>query len=323
MRKGFSSILVLVGVAAIGALLLSGYEGYKTVSERFGATISTTSITDTIGTFRTNVNSSFENVNTQLVAISSTIAGYGNLVTLNSPLPVANGGTALTTGPSVSSSYLGGTSGTSVPVWKQLVGGAGITLTQSATNTVFSTVGFDATADIDFTGNNTFAGSSTFNGSALFATTTTFRVLPSVPTTTTVSTTHVASVNYVLSKASTFISSGQFTSSTINVGNMLMATSSFTLSYPQRIEVGVNASYSSAGNNNGCQIFVYVDTVSSTLISFFNNPAGTNGAVYPMNGRWLSDELAAGYHNVSLLGNNLGGTACVQSGAGIMQLSTL
>lgn len=173
--KGFVGIFVLAGAAIISLLVSAAfvrYETNKTAEEqKLGATVYTTQLTDTINTFRQQVNSSTANLNTELSAVSSTILSYGTIVSQNSPLPTAAGGTATTTAPS-NAQFLSA-NGTS-PAWKTLIVGAGLNSTTTATTTQIGTTGFDNTADISFTGNNSFSNTSTFNGVVIFNATTTF-----------------------------------------------------------------------------------------------------------------------------------------------------
>lgn len=189
-RNGFLAIAIALGLAviALGISLYVGYEAQKN-PPTLSAVVYTTQLSDTIGTFRNEVNSSTANLNTELETVSGTINAYGNIVSQNTPLGVTVGGTGTTTVPSAGQ-FLS-TSGT-IPTWKVLASSTGITLTTNATSVIIGTAGFDNTASINFTGNNTFAGSSTFNGntiingtgtfngSAIFNGSTTFAIPPAV-----------------------------------------------------------------------------------------------------------------------------------------------
>lgn len=169
-RKGFAQFIVLFALAAIsiGAALYANYK--LSQSPKFGATVYTTQLSDTINTFRQEVNSATANLNAQLVSVSTTVSGLGTLSAVNSPTPVANGGTGMSTAPT-NAQFLAA-SGTT-PTWKTLVASSGITLVNTPTSTIISTPGFDNTANIAFTGNNTHAGTETFNSSTVFNATTT------------------------------------------------------------------------------------------------------------------------------------------------------
>lgn len=200
-------------------------------------------------------------------------------------------------------------------------------LTPRATSTVAITnasgtidVGFISTSSLSsylWASSSTYSGSSTYTGNVNFAS------LPNVPTTTVVTSTNVASVAYVQSQVPLVITTSTvFGTSTIDVPAANIATSTFTLVASQPLLINVNVSYASAGNANGCQLFVYLNNVSSTLISTFTNPAGTNGATYNMNGSWISGPVAAGSNTVNIKGNNSGGTTCTSVNKGILQVST-
>lgn len=164
-RKGFVDYILaaLFAVIAVGAgVLYTRYEIAKQEQQpTFGAQVYTTQLSDTINTFRNEVNSSTANLNTELEQVSSTVLALGNLSTLNSPLPVANGGTGTTTVPT-DSQIMSASGGT--PTWKVLVAGSGITIATSTTSTTLSTPGFNPAGNFSFTGNNTHSGTETFNG---------------------------------------------------------------------------------------------------------------------------------------------------------------
>lgn len=163
-RKAFIGLEVLLvgGIIAVVAGLLGGMVAPSVKDQVFGATIATTSISDTINAFRTNVNTSLENINTQLGSVSSSIS------TLGDPVAIAHGGTGSSTAPS-DSQFLS-SNGTSTK-WKNIVGSGAITVTTSTTSTVISTSGFDATANMAFSGNNSHSGSETFTSSTVVSST--------------------------------------------------------------------------------------------------------------------------------------------------------
>lgn len=156
--KGFTTL----GTIALGFSFLAilGLADYVYKNPKLGAVVLSTDLTNTINTFRTNVNSSLTSLNNELETVSSTIAGYGNIVTLNTPLTVNKGGTGTTT----------------LPTTGQLLIGNGTdyflgTINASGTNThIYNTVaGFSISADpTDLA--NTYA----WTGVHSFATTTSF-----------------------------------------------------------------------------------------------------------------------------------------------------
>lgn len=153
--RGFVN-LILLGVVALllgaGIYVTQRYEG----QQNFGASLQT-QLTDTIGTFRTNVNTSLSTLDASVASITSTQATYGTIITQNSPLPQSAGGLGTSTLPS--NGQFVGASGTTA-TWKTLVG-SGVTITQTPTSTIIG-----ATAGA--------AGASTFvqfnTGNALDAT---------------------------------------------------------------------------------------------------------------------------------------------------------
>lgn len=151
--SGFSLIIVPIVIATI-ALIGVAYLGYQyqRQSETGGTSIQT-QLTDTIGTFRTNSNTNFSTIDSEIAAITSTQASYGNLATLNSPLPTANGGTGTTTIPSDTQFF--SAAGTT-PTWKSVIFGSGLLSTTTATSVTIGSAGFNNTANISFTGNDSF-----------------------------------------------------------------------------------------------------------------------------------------------------------------------
>jgi hypothetical protein len=163
MRQGFVSALILaiIAIAITGILLYTA----PRESNNLAASIQT-QLTDTIGTFRTNVNTSLTTLDAAVAAVTSTIATYGNIVTQNTPLGTAVGGTGTTTLPSANQIM---SANGSNPAWKTFSVGAGLNVTNTASGIQVGTVGFDNTANISFTGNNTFSGTSGFTGTSTFS----------------------------------------------------------------------------------------------------------------------------------------------------------
>jgi len=107
MNKGFTNILLLVIIGTIS--LFSGiFLTYKTnqsierVNENYlGVSVSSTLISDTIGTFRTNVNGSLERINASLSDSTSTDPGHKHTTSTITGItylkPISEGGTANTT----------------------------------------------------------------------------------------------------------------------------------------------------------------------------------------------------------------------------------
>lgn len=174
-RQGFIDILTLILLGAVsigGSFLYTQYlkqgqqvKQLENLISPLGASFTSTTLSDTINTFRTNVNTGLTNINSQLESVSSTIATYGTIVTANSPLPVANGGTATTTTPS-NNQFLSNVSG--VPTWKAFFAGSGMTITQGATSTSFETQGIDTSQNFSWTGQHTFGATTTINSSIIF-----------------------------------------------------------------------------------------------------------------------------------------------------------
>ncbi len=159
MKKGFVSLL-LVGIVAIAALGLAGYEWYQGQSPKLGSSIQT-QLTDTLGTFRTNVNTNFSNIDSEIASITSTQAGYGNIISQNTPLGVTVGGTGTTTVPSDKQFF--SVNGTT-PTWKTFTFGSGLNSTTTATSVIISTQAIDTSANFTWTGSQTFSSTTALNG---------------------------------------------------------------------------------------------------------------------------------------------------------------
>lgn len=74
MKQETKNIALFVSVALLFTAI--GFFAKQTAGERLGATYYTTQLTDTINIFRTNVNSSLDNINAQLVGSTSTDPGH-------------------------------------------------------------------------------------------------------------------------------------------------------------------------------------------------------------------------------------------------------
>lgn len=325
--RGFAEIVVLIafGVIAVASLLYAAHESQMSKQATFGATVYTTQLSDTIGTFRTQVNSSTANLNTELVAVSTTIHAYGTIVSQNTPLGVSVGGTGTTTVPAANQ-YLE-SDGTRFQL-KTIVASSGIAVTRTATATLISTLGFDATLNIGFTGNNTFAGSSTFNGITIIAATTTingittvnqlmtFNSFPVAATTTPTSSLQLAPKGYVDSISPLFIISTSTTATYNSSTAVGLITSTFTLSNPGRVLVIVQGDAANSVNGDGCVVFVQVDGVKPTdhqNVRFqYGSGVGAN-TPFDLSFSYITASLTAAQHTITLLGNIITGGTCSPS----------
>jgi hypothetical protein len=155
--------LFLAGVLAISSIFSGSYES------RLGVTIATTSQSDTIGTFRTNVNTSLENIKTDLENVSSTVGTYGTIAVEDAPLVQNKGGTGLSTYPT-DGQFLSSNGTTSV--WKSLTSDGSITIATTTTSTQISTVGINTASDFTWSGAHTFTGGVSSTATTTLATTT-------------------------------------------------------------------------------------------------------------------------------------------------------
>jgi len=106
-NKGFTNILAIIAIGVATILSSAFYVSYKTnqvleqtKTDVLGATILQTEITDTIGTFRTNVNTSITNLNNALSNTTSTNPGHlhttSTITGITYLKPISEGGTGLT-----------------------------------------------------------------------------------------------------------------------------------------------------------------------------------------------------------------------------------
>lgn len=156
MRKGFINILavgVVGAVILVSSVLFTKHETNK-VSEKLGASVATTSLTDGMNQFRLNVNSSTEAINTQLEALSSTVTGISTTLTL---VPISKGGTGTSTTPGAEAFLVG--NGSSYDL-RTFVASSGLTLTTTTTNWTLSTQGLDLGANYVWTGRNEFSSTT-------------------------------------------------------------------------------------------------------------------------------------------------------------------
>jgi len=157
----------IAGLLVVAGLFVPQLADY---GQNFGATIATTSLSNTINEFRINVNSSTEAINTELLNVSTTIHAYGTIVSENVPLVVGKGGTGITTVASSGQMFIGNGSGWSIG-----------TITASGTNTHIYTgagtlkISADPTdvSDIySWTGPHTFSNAVIVTGTTTLASTT-------------------------------------------------------------------------------------------------------------------------------------------------------
>lgn len=78
MKKAFSTIVIINSLLLLG---LFYWSFYTPVEHNLGATILQTATTDTIGTFRTNVNTSLDNLNNALLSLGSAAISTSSAVT--------------------------------------------------------------------------------------------------------------------------------------------------------------------------------------------------------------------------------------------------
>jgi len=152
MKKGFIGVVLLVLVAA-ASVAFAGYEYYQAHQIKLGSSIQT-QLTDTLGTFRTNVNTNFTNIDSEIASITSTQAGYGNIVSQNTPLAVGSGGTGMGTSPS-DAQFLSASD--SIPTWKSVIFGGGLLTTTTPTSVSISAAGFNTADNYNLTGIWTFS----------------------------------------------------------------------------------------------------------------------------------------------------------------------
>jgi hypothetical protein len=227
-NKGFVALL-LVGIVAVAALGLAGYEWYSNHNQKLGAVVTDTQLTDTLGTFRTNTNTNIDNINAELNGVSTTIGTYGNLVTLNSPLASIYGGTGLSAAPSANQ-FLSA-SGT-MPAWKTITWGSGLNSTTTATSVQISTQGIDTTANYNWTGLHTFtsltSASTTLNGTTTVTGASVFSSAPKINTTST-NPSSTATYGQLTSLVPTFYQTSTITNSYNQPGGQYSATTTITV----------------------------------------------------------------------------------------------
>lgn len=245
MNRGFINLLALLVLGVLTVVASGVYAKHQADQAKLGGVI-LTQLTDTIGTFRTNVNTSLTNLTSDIASVTSTIATYGTIVTVNSPVPVANGGTGTTTVPTNGQFF--GVSGTT-PTWKTFVG-SGITITQSPTSTIFTTPGFDSSVSITFTGADIFASSTTFTATSTFSSSTIFNGQVA----------HNASTTFSANTTTTFAGS------VVGLGGRIIAKSNTSIDTTNTATPQTLASFavpsSVFGTNGGVEIWIPLYDVS-------------------------------------------------------------
>ena len=187
-----------IGAGALAILVsVMGFVGFVPKESSYSATIATTSISDTLGAFRTKTNLSLENINNQLNTVSSSVSGLGNISLENSPLSANKGGTSTTTIPLKGRVAVGNGTGLAY----RATSTDGLFLRSSSTDPLgvdWGAVAVDQTANYTWTGSHVFASSTTFaTGTVTFATSSTLKI----NTTTTFS----QAVNFNIKPLSNFI----------------------------------------------------------------------------------------------------------------------
>lgn len=273
---------------ALGIIL--GITPAPVSNPQFGATIATTSIADTLGTLRTNVNSSLENINTQLESVSSTIGTYGSIAVENSPLSKTKGGTGLTTAPA--DGQILSANGTD-PAWHTLVG-VGVSISTTTTSTIITSSGVDTSADITWTGTSTFAGKLVATGNATFATST-FSQIPTTTSTLPTASTQLTTKGYVDLFSDTIATSTSF-NVTASGNTVTSSTVAFSLSATSSVIYLLDGKSSgSCGSTGNCSVSIEVDGSNSTSKSLAEATVS-----YPMMMFYKTSSLSASSHSLKI-----------------------
>lgn len=138
MRKGFINLLVL-GIAGLIALCAVAYVNVKvqelntvsqTQNQKFGSVVTQTQLTDTLGTFRTNVNNSLTSLQADLNNTTSTDPGHKHTTSsITGVFGYSSGGSGNSATPTNGQLNIGNGSGYTLA---NLTGGSGITVTNGA-----------------------------------------------------------------------------------------------------------------------------------------------------------------------------------------------
>mgnify|MGYP001600951047 CR=1 FL=1 len=242
-KKGSIEIAMIatmvVSIAGFSLALWTKNKVENSISNKLGAV---TALSDTINTFRTNVNSTDETLR------STTSTDPGHLHTTSSITgidyihPVAQGGIGTSTNPS-DGQFLSASD--TIPTWKTFVG-SGVTIAHSPTSTSFTTVGLDTSLNYSWTGTHTFSA-----------------------TTTQASSTFIGGVLNVSSTA-TFQATTTFNGRTVGLlANNLIAATTTAVSNPNTtatttlLTVAIPAN-TIGKNNNSIQAEIWLDTLKIT-----------------------------------------------------------
>jgi hypothetical protein len=287
--NGFVEIaLLIVAAAALLGLGAFAYSKYTKENQTGTAVVYTTQLSDTIGTFRTEVNSSTANLNTQLDSLSSTVSAFGNITSQNIPLPVNAGGSGTTTLPTDAQfeSAVGST-----PTWKTLIFGGGLVTTTTATSVSINTAGIDPTQNYAWTGNNTHSGSETFTSSTEFTgsnlfTSTTEMQYPQFPNATsglllTDGSGHVTATTAARliphdaygTETGTDYSTSSVSAAPVDATNLKISLSGLTLG--EDILVSWSFAIKGSGSLSGCS-FQVNDTTNNVNIGGYSGSVGTS-----------------------------------------------
>ena len=216
----------IAGVLVVAGLFVPQLTDY---GQNFGATIATTSLSNTINEFRINVNSSTEAINTELLNVSTTIHAYGTIVSENVPLVVGKGGTGITTVASSGQMFIGNGSGWSIG-----------TITASGTNThVYTGAGTlkisadpaDISDTYTWTGPHSFSNAVIVTGTTTLASTTisTTTITSKITVPTPTASTDAATKGYADTKAKGYSSTTSSVSSTTTSPTFATTTSGIVI----------------------------------------------------------------------------------------------
>jgi len=316
--RGFASVLLVLALAALIGIGLYAYSKYSTPT---GGTSVQTQLSDTLGTFRTNTNTNFSNIDSEIASITSTQASYGTMALVNSPVPVVNGGTGTTTVPS-NAQFLSA-SGTS-PAWKTLTFGSGLNSTTTATSVQISTQGIDTTANYTWSGSHSFASTTTFtaSGTVTFNGTTTvngnvsFANFPTVATTSPTSSLQLAPKGYVDANLPTLYSTTTVLSA--SAGQNINATSSTsTIIIPSNAIYTLNNWSCTQSVNSGAGS-MSINTASGTVWSATPGAASVNISGQPFTATWVSTSTGAQVFSIHVAGSSNTGALTALSCTPIM-----
>ena len=275
-RKGFIETAILMGIAALITVGLLAYTNYKVEQKNLGATVFTTQLSDTMNTFREQVNSSTANLNAQL---TSTISSSSN----PSALQLTYWQTAGTS--------LAGTSSIAL-VTSTTQTRLDLLLIASSTElrTPSSTVGtLKVTTLTDLSGNNyttsTFGSATTFNGTATFnANIVGAQYIPRLTSAAVTSSLDFATTT------TTFIDLGTSTANGIASTTMTLSTSS------RRVLINFSGTYSSDTASIGQVDFTVDGTSVSGGVGLIRGRCTAASCLVPLTATFLTPVLTTGAH---------------------------